>query len=317
MADREVSSTPGSGWPESSSLPRLLDRIGRWRDELDAVLAAVLWRTEAVSVYLAASADLAAAEAHVHRVLSDVVRSRRTSFEVSSMPRDGDGCGLDVLVWSSSAGAAVALAFAPLHDGAVVRRRAEGEARSLLADLTVAPATPVAPPRRHTVVRISRDGRPLSWPSGIDLAADGDGADGDAWPAATRLADAVAALQQGGHHVVEVAVPAPDGGRSRMRLVLQRSTGGGAEGMLFPDEVPVAVLPPHLSARLTPREREIASMLVGGRRSSDIASELFISWHTCRNHTKSIFGKLGVHTLAELVDLVRSAGSVPVADGRS
>ncbi len=61
---------------------------------------------------------------------------------------------------------------------------------------------------------------------------------------------------------------------------------------------------------LSKRESEILAELVGGRRISTIAEHFFISPHTVRNHLRGIFGKLGVHSQAELVEYVRQNPSV-------
>ena len=55
-------------------------------------------------------------------------------------------------------------------------------------------------------------------------------------------------------------------------------------------------------AALSPREVEVIEQLVEGRRVRQLASDLFISPHTVRNHLKSIFNKLGVHSQSELID---------------
>ena len=52
---------------------------------------------------------------------------------------------------------------------------------------------------------------------------------------------------------------------------------------------------------LTPREREVASLVVDGLSSEDIARVLFISWHTARDHIKAIFAKTGVSRRQDLV----------------
>ncbi|MBZ0120475.1 MAG: response regulator [Sandaracinaceae bacterium] len=55
---------------------------------------------------------------------------------------------------------------------------------------------------------------------------------------------------------------------------------------------------------LSAREREVLNALLAHRRPPQIAEELFISPHTVRNHFKSIYAKLGVHSQAELLELL-------------
>lgn len=57
--------------------------------------------------------------------------------------------------------------------------------------------------------------------------------------------------------------------------------------------------------RLTRRERDVVQCLLEGDRVVSIAERLDLSPHTVRNHLKSIFRKLGVHSQAELVKHVR------------
>ena len=61
---------------------------------------------------------------------------------------------------------------------------------------------------------------------------------------------------------------------------------------------------------LSRRERDVVTHLLQGHRVVSIAELLEVSEHTVRNHLKSIFRKLGVHSQAELVDRLHSA---PVA----
>jgi DNA-binding CsgD family transcriptional regulator len=56
---------------------------------------------------------------------------------------------------------------------------------------------------------------------------------------------------------------------------------------------------------LTPREWEVLQPFMEGRRVSSIARMLSISPHTVRNHLKSIYGKLGVGSQAELIEKLR------------
>lgn len=53
---------------------------------------------------------------------------------------------------------------------------------------------------------------------------------------------------------------------------------------------------------LTPREREVLTALLRGRRVRGIATALHLSPHTVRNHVKSLLFKLGVHSQEELIE---------------
>jgi len=55
---------------------------------------------------------------------------------------------------------------------------------------------------------------------------------------------------------------------------------------------------------LSAREREVAELLMRGRRTDEIAATLHISPHTQRDHVKAIFTKVGVRSRAELTALV-------------
>lgn len=57
--------------------------------------------------------------------------------------------------------------------------------------------------------------------------------------------------------------------------------------------------------QLSKREREVLDRLLQGHRASSVARLLGVSIHTVRNHLKSIFRKLDVHSQAELIDVVR------------
>jgi DNA-binding CsgD family transcriptional regulator len=77
-------------------------------------------------------------------------------------------------------------------------------------------------------------------------------------------------------------------------------------GIVVPDSVP-----PHPDLELlSRRERDVVTHLMQGHRVVSIAELLEVSEHTVRNHLKSIFRKLGVHSQAELVDRLHST---PVA----
>ena len=52
--------------------------------------------------------------------------------------------------------------------------------------------------------------------------------------------------------------------------------------------------------RLSPREHEVARLIVGGLSNRQIAATLVISERTAENHVSSILGKLGVETRAQV-----------------
>ncbi len=65
---------------------------------------------------------------------------------------------------------------------------------------------------------------------------------------------------------------------------------------------------PGLS-RLTTRELEIVTQLLDGERAPAIATKLFLSQSTVRNHLASVFAKIGVTSQQALLDAVRHARS--------
>jgi DNA-binding CsgD family transcriptional regulator/PAS domain-containing protein len=58
---------------------------------------------------------------------------------------------------------------------------------------------------------------------------------------------------------------------------------------------------------LTTRELEIVSYLLEGDRPPGIAQHLFLSQSTVRNHLGAVYGKVGVNSQQELIDLFRAA----------
>jgi DNA-binding NarL/FixJ family response regulator len=60
--------------------------------------------------------------------------------------------------------------------------------------------------------------------------------------------------------------------------------------------------------KLSPREWEILTHVRSGRRATAIANALVLSPSTVRNYLTSIYGKLGVGSQSELVELLRANG---------
>lgn len=97
---------------------------------------------------------------------------------------------------------------------------------------------------------------------------------------------------------------------ARIRAELQRIAREIDE--LLPSAGPVRTTgaapgpePPSLGT-LTTREMEVLDGLVEGKRSREIAQQLFVSVHTVRNHVRAIFRKLEVHSQVELIKKVDS-----------
>lgn len=67
---------------------------------------------------------------------------------------------------------------------------------------------------------------------------------------------------------------------------------------------------------LTGREREVLDELTTGRTSGEVATRLFISEHTVRDHVKSILSKTGTSSRGELMSLIFQRGVNPTAASR-
>jgi two-component system, NarL family, nitrate/nitrite response regulator NarL len=93
-----------------------------------------------------------------------------------------------------------------------------------------------------------------------------------------------------------------------------------AAGEVLVDPAVLAELLPKLAAErrvaddaekrlglLTPREREVLSLMAEGCRSEAIAAQLYISPPTVRTHAQNILSKLGVHSQLEAVALAAKA----------
>jgi DNA-binding NarL/FixJ family response regulator len=56
------------------------------------------------------------------------------------------------------------------------------------------------------------------------------------------------------------------------------------------------------------------SRLLDGKRIPAIASDLYVTQSTVRNHLSSIYAKLGVHSQVDLIRLVRHGTKSPATD---
>jgi PAS domain S-box-containing protein len=107
---------------------------------------------------------------------------------------------------------------------------------------------------------------------------------------------------------VQTARRIDGGGASGLVESLQRIAGELQTISLFAGAAGIGAIPPNHPdiAQLSPREREILGELVAGLRVPAIASKLFISPHTVRNHLKSMYRKLDVPDQAALIERIRS-----------
>ena len=101
---------------------------------------------------------------------------------------------------------------------------------------------------------------------------------------------------------------AEDGGRPRFLIVFtdERASGPFAASLGFIGPPPELQLVPGLDL-LTGRETEVLERLMAGARVPQIAEQMYLAPPTVRNHLSSIYRKLGVHSQAELVALLRPA----------
>ena len=67
---------------------------------------------------------------------------------------------------------------------------------------------------------------------------------------------------------------------------------------------------PRLEEPLSERELEVLRLLASTLSSSEIADELCVATSTVRSHTKAVYGKLGVHTRLEALDVARELGLI-------
>jgi DNA-binding NarL/FixJ family response regulator len=64
-------------------------------------------------------------------------------------------------------------------------------------------------------------------------------------------------------------------------------------------------------APLTPRERDVVTLLVGGSSTREIAAETGLTVSTVNTYLKRIFSKLGVHSRVELIARMAGTATIP------
>jgi PAS domain S-box-containing protein len=80
-------------------------------------------------------------------------------------------------------------------------------------------------------------------------------------------------------------------------------SGGAIVGVLIlafdPRRPPSGAIGLQPQPRLTPRQREVLGLIASGLSTAEIATQLTISPETVRNHIRSLFSELNVHTRLE------------------
>jgi two-component system nitrate/nitrite response regulator NarL len=93
------------------------------------------------------------------------------------------------------------------------------------------------------------------------------------------------------------------------QVVLSRSLAFAANGSVSAEQRAAE----SRAAALTPREKEVLSLLVEGADTTTIASTLYLSPKTIRTHVQRVLAKLGVHSRVEAVSFAVRYG---VGNGR-
>jgi DNA-binding CsgD family transcriptional regulator len=109
-------------------------------------------------------------------------------------------------------------------------------------------------------------------------------------------------------HALEAAAQAHGLARADgQRSLAQRAV---AATLAYAERCPGARTPPMRDAatiQLTPREREVAELVVGGRTSREAANSLGVSVRTVENLLQRVYTKLGIQDRAALADVLSSA----------
>lgn len=90
----------------------------------------------------------------------------------------------------------------------------------------------------------------------------------------------------------------------RLHRIAAEVNAAGLSTALPVDDVAALTLP-----ELSDRQREVVTRLARGERVLTIATDMYLSPSTVRNHLSAIFAKLGVHSQRELLEVLRPVRS--------
>lgn len=110
----------------------------------------------------------------------------------------------------------------------------------------------------------------------------------------------------------EMYVATADGGHRRVRASMLALAGGeeGAYAMILQDQHDLSRPVAPQGARLTPRQREVLSLIADGLPVRAVAGRLGISEATVRNYVRRILISLHCHSQLEAVAAARRAGLI-------
>lgn len=175
-----------------------------------------------------------------------------------------------------------------------------------IRDATARSAGRAGPPRPGVLIVSDDLALVASTPEAEALAELIDGGPGELPVAVQALVSALLAAERG-------RGPMPLGSTVRARtgewLHLSASRLSGAAGrsvsvVLDPTRPGAAAAARLAGLALTPREAEVATLVLRGRSTREISTALLISAHTVQDHLKSVFDKTGVRSRRELVGLL-------------
>jgi len=168
-------------------------------------------------------------------------------------------------------------------------------------------------PRRADVVQpgppgtlvLDRDLRPVSWTTGARAWI-------ESLPSAQLVAQwgmlpsvvypTAVLARQGKTDTARALVQAVDGRWVAIEAALLEGERDGEVAVSLRSATPYETF--ELLCRvyaLSPRERDVVSLLVAGLDTRAIGKRLFISVHTVQDHLKSVFAKIGIHSRRELL----------------
>jgi len=102
----------------------------------------------------------------------------------------------------------------------------------------------------------------------------------------------------------------PDTVKHHTRLLYQRLGVHGRAGAVAATRR-LGALPPQQARRVSPREHDVLNLLATGATNAEIARRLGLSPHTVKQHTCSIYRKLGARNRAQAALRVPLAGAAP------